>query len=210
MSMKKKIEAFSSEFGITEDLLSAIIAASPEEKAKIESLLQAPSDNGFTYAPTSQGIPFPVSSVSNHERRAKSIIDELVDSPDLEYEITERRIRKSRDLIDPKTWLREQYSNEDNQVVCQICQESMPFKYRENYYFDAVEILKGYFTKEHKAQFLALCPGCSSKYKTFVKKVPEAMNALKDNLINADNSCGFEVSIKLGDRDASIRFVERH
>ena len=101
--------------------------------------------------------------------------------------------------------------NDEDQVICQICQEVMPFKYRgENYYFDAVEMLKGYFTKEYEAQFLALCPECSRKYRTFVKQVPAAMDTLKKQLMDSDDAGDFEVPLKLGGTDTSLRFVERH
>lgn len=212
MSRKRKIETISQELDVSSDFLSKIIEAPPKVIARIESILHSPSDNGLTGEPTSQDTPFPVKSVPDPERRKKHVIIELETAPDQEYERKVRSVRTSRDLIDdPKTWLTEQYRNEEGQVVCQICQEKMPFKYHGgNYYFDAVEMLKGHFTKEYAAQFLALCPECSSKYRTSVKQVPEAMNNLKNQLIEADNSGDFEVPVKLGDSDASIRFVERH
>ncbi len=211
MSRKRKIETISQELDVSSDFLSKIIEAPPKVKARIELFLHSPSDNGFTDVPTSQDTPFPVRSVRDPERRKKLVIAELKDSPDQEYIEKVRNVRTSRSSIDPKTWLTEQYRNEDGQVVCQICQKKMPFQYHGgNHYFDAVEMLKGHFTKEYVAQFLALCPECSPKYKTFVKQAPEAMNNLKNQLIDADNSGDFEVPVKLGDSDASIRFVERH
>ncbi len=211
LSRNKIIDIVSPAIGVSPDILSRIIEASPEVISQIKSLLQSPSNNDFTYVPTSQDTPFPVRPVSNPEIREKRVIAELEDSPDQEYVEKVRNVRTSRSSIDPKTWLTAQYRNEDGQVVCQICQEKMPFKYHGgNYYFDAVEMLKGHFTKEYEAQFLALCPECSPKYKTFVKQIPEVMNTLKNQLIEADNSGDFKVPVKLGDSDASIRFVERH
>lgn len=211
MSRKRKIETISQELNVSSDFLSKIIEASPKVKARIESFLHSPSDNGFTDGRTDQETPFPVRSVRDPERRKRLVITELEDAPDQEYERKVRSVRTSKGPIEPKTWLTEQYRNEEGQVVCQICQEKMPFQYHGgNYYFDAVEMLKGHFTKEYAAQFLALCPECSPKYRTSVKQVPEAMNNLKNQLIDADNSGDFEVPVKLGNSDASIRFVERH
>ena len=211
MSRNKTIEIVSPKFGVSPDFLSAIIEAPPEVKARIESYLQSSSDNDITYTPTSQDTPFPVRSVPDPKRREELVIAELEYSPDQEYVERVRSVRTSRGSIDPKTWLTEQYINGDGQVVCQICQEEMPFKrYDGNHYFDAVEMLKDFFTKEYASQFLALCPGCSPKYRTYVKQVPKAMNALKENLSNADNSGDFVVPVKLGDKETSIRFVERH
>lgn len=211
MSKTQIIDIISPTIKVSSDILNGIMDASPEQIAKIETILQTPSEYKFRHISTSEDIPFPIKPVSNPERFVKFLIDKLQHAPDQKYEKKYRNVRTSRGSIDPKTWLTEQYRNDNGQVVCQICQEEMPFKYRSGiYYFDAVEMLKGYFTKEYEAQFLALCPECSPKYKTFVKQVPDAMNTLKNQLIEADNSGNFEVSVKLGDWDTSIRFVERH
>ena len=211
LSRNKIIEIVSHEIGVSSDFLSAIIEAPPEVKARIESYLQSPSENVFTYVPTSQDISFPIRSIDDPDGHEKRVIKELEDSPKQEYVEKVRNVRTSKDTIRTKTWLTEQYRNEDDQVVCQICQEEMPFKYHTGiYYFDAVEMLKGYFTKEYQAQFLALCPECSAKYKKFVKQVPEAMETLKNNLISADNSSDYIVPLKLADEDKCLRFVERH
>ena len=211
LSRNKIIERVSLELNVSSEFLNAIIEAPPEVKARIESYLQSSSENVFTYVPTSQDIPFPIRSIHDPDGHDKHVIKELEDSPKQEYVEKVRNVRTSKDTIRTKTWLTEQYRNEDDQVVCQICQEEMPFKYHTGiYYFDAVEMLKGYFTKEYQAQFLALCPECSAKYKKFVKQVPEAMETLKNNLISADNSSDYIVPLKLADEDKSLRFVERH
>ena len=205
------IDIVAPELGVSSDILNRIIDAPPETIERIESLLQSTSEYMFIASPIPQTASFPVSSVSNSERREKQMLLDLKNAVDKEYAEKIRSVRTTRQAIDPKTWLREQYTNGDNQMVCQICQEEMPFKYRgENYYFDAVEMLKDYFTKEYEAQFLALCPECSPKYRTFVKQVPEAMDTLKKQLMNSDNSGAFEVPLKLGDWNTSLRFVERH
>ena len=219
ISKTQIVDKVAPEIGVSSEILNGIVNASPETIQQIESLLQLGSD--FDHLPSSptphfappsssQVTPFPVSSVSNPARRKKMILAELKESPDQEYVEKVRSVRTTRSEIDPKTWLSAQYTNDDDQVVCQICQEEMPFKYRGNYYFDAVEMLKGYFTKEYEAQFLALCPECSPKYRTFVKQVPEAMDALKKQLMDSDDAGSFEVPLKLGDTNTSLRFVENH
>ena len=153
---------------------------------------------------------FPESPVRNPERRASQVLTDLNEAPNQVYEDRPRSVRTSRGLIDPKTYLKERYTNEADQMVCQICHEEMPFKNRSgDYYFDAVEVLKDYFTKEYQAQFLALCPKCSPQYKEFIKRVPQAMEELK-NLLMVSNSGHFSVPLKLGNRQIMLRFVERH
>jgi len=76
------------------------------------------------------------------------------------------------------------------------------------YYFEAVEALsKDYFSREHEAQFLALCPLCAAMYKEFVKLDENAMKNLHQSLKNSEEP---DVMLKLGEVETSIRFVERH
>ena len=153
---------------------------------------------------------FPESPVRDPERRANQVLADLNEAPNQVYEERLRSVRTSRGLIDPKTYLKNRYTNDADQMVCQICHEEMPFKNRSgDYHFDAVEVLKDYFTKEYQAQFLALCPKCSPQYKEFIKRVPEAMEELK-NLLMVSNSGHFSVPLKLGNRQIMLRFVERH
>ena len=220
VSTTRIVNAVAPMLDVSPDILNGIVNASPETVQQIKSLLQLspyPDDqplslaSHFTARLSSQRPTFPVASVPNPERRKKVILAELKDAPDQEYVEKVRSVRATREMIDPKTWLSIQYRNVDGQVICQICQEEMPFKYSgENYYFDAVEMLKGYFTKEYEAQFLALCPECSPKYRTFVKQDPEVMDALRKQLMDSGDVGDFEVPLKLGDTDANLRFVERH
>ena len=220
LSKNQIVDKIAPEIGVSSEILNGIVNASLETLQQIGALLQLGPDFGhlppspsspFDGLSSSQTTDFPVRSASNPVRRKERILADLKEAPDQEYVEKVRSVRTTRNEIDPKTWLSAEYMNDDGQVICQICQEVMPFKYKgENYYFDAVEMLKGYFTKEYEAQFLALCPECSPKYRTFVKQVPEAMDALKKQLMDSDDAGDFEVPLKLGDTNTSLRFVERH
>ena len=153
---------------------------------------------------------FPTRTVNNPERRQESLIKQLSDAPDKTYEKVERSVRTSNGAIDPITWLRERYTNDETyQMVCQICKEEMPFRKRDGaHYFEKKEVLSGeYLPKEHEAQYLALCPLCAAKYEEFVKKDVNVMAKLKEAIINTEDC---EIPISLGDEKTSIRFVETH
>lgn len=152
---------------------------------------------------------FPTRPVSNPERRQENVRERLNDSPNKVFEKREISVRTTSSTIDAKTWLREQYTNDDDQMVCQICKEEMPFRKRDGtYYFEKQEVLsKDYLPKEYEAQYLALCPLCAAKYKEFIITVSEAMAVLKDKIINAED---IEIPIFLGNEKTSIRFVETH
>ena len=152
---------------------------------------------------------FPISAVNNSERRQERFSEQHKAASEKEYETRERRVRPTRGTIDPDTWLINQYTNNVDQMICQICKDEMPFKKRnDEYYFEAVEALsKEYFDKEDEVQFLALCPECAARYKEFVKLDEEAMSNLHDDLKDSDK---LEIPLTLGERKTSLQFVETH
>lgn len=112
-------------------------------------------------------------------------------------------------MVEPRPWLISCYTNDDRQMVCQLCHDEMPFKKRDGeYYFETVEVLdRESIPIEHEAQFLALCPVCSAKYKEFVKSEAVALAAVKHAFLDADRP---EIPIMLGDQKMILRFVGRH
>jgi hypothetical protein len=152
---------------------------------------------------------FPTRPVANPERRQERLGKQLSAAPDKEYEKRERSVRTTNGAIDPITWLRNQYTNDADQMVCQICKEEMPFRKRDGaHYFEKKEVLsRKYLPKEHEAQYLALCPLCAAKYKEFVENDDDVMAELKEAIISAEDC---EIPISLGEEKTSIRFVETH
>jgi len=152
---------------------------------------------------------FPTRISTNPDRRQERLAELMNDAPEKEYEQRNRSVRTTKGAIDPILWLRNQYTNDAGQMICQICKEEMPFRKRDGeYYFEAVEVLsRDYFAKEHEAQFLALCPLCAAMYNEFVKHDEGAMESLKNALINSEDA---EVPLQLGELDTSVRFVESH
>ena len=152
---------------------------------------------------------FPERSSQNPERRRKKVSQQYADSSEKKYEQRKRSVRVTEATSYTRTWLKNQYTNESNQMICQICKEEMPFKKRnDEYYFEAVEALsKEHFNKEHEAQFLALCPECAARYKEFVKNDGNVMQKVKNKLAN---SAGLEIPLQLGNLETNIRFVEIH
>ena len=152
---------------------------------------------------------FPVKSIANPERWKIKFDEGLRNLSRKEYEQRMRSVRVTTATLYTRTWLKINYTNDDEQMICQICQLEMPFKKRDGeYYFEAVEALTNdHFTTEHEAQFLALCPECAARYKEFVKQDEGAMMNMVQQLMSSDS---FIVSLKLGELDTNLRFVERH
>jgi hypothetical protein len=156
-----------------------------------------------------KGIDFSVQKAANPDRRKEKVREDLKESPGKRYEPRTRSVRVSESSDSVRSWLKNQYTNKDGKIVCQICKQEMPFKKRDGeYYFEAVEALsKDHFLKEHEAQFLALCPLCAAMYKELVKKDQSAMTDLRKALLNVDS---YEAPLRLGDLETTIQFVETH
>ena len=175
--------------------------ASPEVQQKIDSLLR-----GEIKKPSQ----FPEKSSANPERRRIQLIEQYNGANEKEYKPCTRSVRVTEATEDVRFWLKDNYTtNDERQMVCQICKKEMPFKKRDDeYYFEAIEVLsRNYFPKEDRAQFLALCPECAARYKEFVKRDEKAMRELHEILKNSE---GVEAPLKLGDWETSIHFVKIH
>lgn len=150
---------------------------------------------------------FPARPSQNRELRQERLSGDLDEATEKAYENRDRRVRTSVCTIDPVTLLRNNYTNNDGQMICQICNEEMPFKKRDGqYYFEAVELVSD-IQIEHEALFLALCPLCSAKYKEFVKRDLQEMQKVKQAVIEREV---LEIPINLDTKGASIRFVATH
>lgn len=203
LGMKKDVVAGLAEAaGISQDTidLARRLERHPGIREKIESLIQEQDR---------KQPEFPQRSSANPERRQERLEKQMNNAPEKEYEPRMRRVRVTQATEYTRVWLRSQYTNDDGQMICQICKKEMPFKKRDGeYYFEAVEALsRDHFAKEHEAQFLALCPLCAAMYNEFVKHDEGTMEFLKKALMNSEDT---EVSLQLGELDTSVRFVESH
>ena len=144
------------------------------------------------------------------ERRKELLIIELNDAGEKIYKILPKSTKVTGNRIDQRTNLKERYTTDDNKVQCQMCSKGMPFKKRNSNedYFEAVEALgKGYFFKEHEAQYLALCPECAAEYKEYVKKDPKAQEIFHEALKNSDSP---QIHLESHGRTIRIWFEDKH
>ena len=199
-----------------------------QKYAKLDQILEdqgvSPDDIISEYSSRNNDTKpdFPTSLVKNPELRKKRVSEQLENVPAKTYEERPQRKRVSKDeMEDHSTLLREWYTNDSGEMICQICKEEMPFKKTDGaYYFEAIEALtvrfkddelpENHFPKEYEAQYLALCPECAARYDYFARTAQgsrELMKKLRDQLVNLDD---LEVPVCLGELETSIRFVEIH
>ena len=178
-----------------------------ENKARItveavEELLRAES------AGKNEKPEFPNRPVSNPERRGAKVDERVQTAAPKVSEKRTRRVRASSPPIEPKIWLREQYTNPMDVMVCQMCREAMPFKLPggEAYYFEAVQISDELDREEHTI-YLALCPLCASKYKVLVKTDKSQVAAFCQSILESDE---LTVPVESANGVMKVSFVETH
>jgi hypothetical protein len=114
---------------------------------------------------------FPKTDLYNPERRVENVSNCIHEEPDKRFEKKTRSVRTSGRSVDKEAYLKNFYTNSNEEMVCQLCKKIMPFKKRNGeYYFEAVELLsKELISKESESMYLALCPICAAKYKEYIK-----------------------------------------
>ena len=150
---------------------------------------------------------FPERPSANVGRRTERAKRDAEEAPRKEYEKRKRSVRTSNATGDKDIYLKESYTNDEGQLVCQICEDEMPFHRRDGeYYFESVQLFDD-LSGEHAAAHLALCPVCAAKYKEFVKRDSDNNTVLRAGISALDE---LAVGVELGQEVGTIRFVEKH
>ena len=212
----------SDQLGFKTDVESKLLDQLPDESKKLFLFLRDMPSNlvGEILAyyekllvakpSSSESGSFPEKNVVNPERRSERLFEAANDAPEKEYAFKERSIRVSNSVIknQAKTSLRNNYTNQDDALICQVCEKVMPFKLGDgSYYFEAVQCVKDE-NKEFEQNYLALCPVCAAMYKHANRTDP---GSLVDQLMQADHNSGIvRIPITLSTYEKSIRFVQKH
>ncbi len=155
---------------------------------------------------------FPSKTSKNLDHRKKKVSGKLKTAPPKTYDPKSRSVRTSRNNIDPAAWLVTQYTNDEGDMFCQLCQQdlnSSSFKKRNgDLYFETVEVFRREkLDIEHEAVWLALCPLCAARYKEFIKRDENAAEKLLNEFVEPDN---LKISLQIGEEQAVLRFVGTH
>lgn len=106
----------------------------------------------------------PNNTAPDPNRRYKKAEEEAEEAEQKQYEKKERSVRTNRNP-EVKSYLKEFNTNDNGNVVCQICCKKMPFKIGGSEdYFESVQCIKS-VKKDFKPNHLALCPNCAAEYK---------------------------------------------
>jgi hypothetical protein len=153
----------------------------------------------------------PEESVPNPERRRKGVLELRDNAPTKESVTRERTIQpKARqETLEAKAYLRAKYTNPERQLICQCCHFAMPFKIRDDYYFEAVQCVRGLYHHYFENR-LALCPTCSAMY-LHARETDDA--EIRRSIIEhdaSDKASTAEITIRLAGHQFQLRFVGTH
>jgi len=208
---RRESELQSQEYKHKEQVLREVGFDSLEEAEEMARLRKEDPDFIQRWRESRQAKPaFPERVSADPERRTSKAVEKAAGAPDKRYEKRERSVRTSRTLGKDgvEQYLRDLYTNDDDQLICQICQDEMPFRKKNGkHYFEKVEAFD--LSGEHNANHLALCPVCAAKYDEFVFHGPDdARDKLRDAFAQMEDV--LVLPVILGEETATIRFVQRH
>lgn len=154
----------------------------------------------------------PNQSAHDPDRRRKHVLTNMADAPSKESVLRERSIQIGirADTVDAKTYLRANYKNAVGDLVCQCCQQEMPFRLRTGeHYFEAVQCVADN-EKLHMKTRLALCPTCAAMYQHARETDDTEIRRRIVEHTADDQTPSVEIPVRLAGRDHTLRFVGTH
>lgn len=144
--------------------------ADPEALDRAQQFAQLPTEEQrrlLAEWEKKRGFELPEHEASNAKRRSDRVGKKALEAPDQEFEIRSRSVPIGRDEIKQQAaqYLRQQYTNADGVMICQICESSLPFKLDNGAdYFEKVWFLTD-LQKQHYQNYLALCPNHAAMFQ---------------------------------------------
>ena len=141
----------------------------------------------------------------NPTRRAERVRQEAENAPGRDTENRNRSVSEHRETVKEETrpYLREQYTNRDDVMICQVCKKALPFRLDDgNYYFEAVEFLPE-LERRHYQNYLALCPNHAAMYM----HANGSKEAMRELFLALD---GNKLEVDLANEDNTIYFTGTH
>jgi hypothetical protein len=155
-----KKQQFAKELGFEDDLTL--------EEAKWFAKLSAEERKQFKLEYESRRArELPTSESKNRDRRKSRVAEDAEVAPEKASETRIRSVSIEREAIKQETdpYLRQQYTNHDDEMICQICQSELPFRLADgSHFFFAVEFLPE-LKKHYHQNYLALCPLHCAMYR---------------------------------------------
>ncbi len=151
----------------------------------------------------------PSSFTNDPDRRKEKAAEAAYNAEEKTYKAITINRRISAGNNDPKAYLRSHNTNEDGQLICQLCEKPMPFSLPNGEeYFEAYQYSE-ILGKEYEANHLALCPNCAAEFK-YACQTDENKRAeliLDIDLTAAEEDLIAPIAMPVHQR---LRFTQRH
>jgi hypothetical protein len=176
------------------------------ERAKRFAALPREEQDRFLHSceirPTAE---LPDHEPGNPQRRAERVGAQASDAPERQTEVRNRSVSVGREEVKEGAaqYLRQQYTNADGEMICQVCKAPLPFKLDDGTdYFEKVEFLTD-LKKRHYQNYLALCPNHAAMFQ-YANGSTELIREMFSEI------AGNELEVVLAQQDAAIYFTKTH
>ncbi len=154
-------------------------------------------------------VSLPSSLTNDPDRRREKAAEAANKAEEKTYKTGSINRRISVANIEPKTYLRSKHTNEEGQLICQLCDQPMPFQFPQGEDFfvacQYIELLE----KEHEANYLALCPNCAAEFQYACRTDEDKRAELIRDLDPTINEANLVVHIDMPVH-RRLRFTQRH
>ena len=152
-----------------------------------------------------RSLELPEDDAKNPERRAARVEQQASTAPERLSEKRQRSVSVGIEEVKLKAeqYLRQQYTNSAGVMICQICQDELPFKNGDDtYYFEKVQFLIE-MEDRHYQNYIALCPNHSAMFQ-YVHGSRDTMLSMFKEM--DDN----RLAVTLAQRNLTIYFTSKH
>jgi hypothetical protein len=152
-----------------------------------------------------KNFSLPESEPGNPERRAERVLAAAHQAPDRVTEERTRSVSIGLQLVKQEAdeYLRLQYTNQDGEMMCQVCKGPLPFRLPDGrHYVEKVEFISG-LERRHHQNYLALCPNHAAMFQ----HAHGSKDLLREMLMDCDDD---NLDIVLAESDASVYFTRTH
>lgn len=147
----------------------------------------------------------PEKEPGNPERRFAKVVEFASDAPEEEKEIRPRSVSTVAPGVkkEIRPYLREQYTNPQGEMICQICKYALPFSLANGDPFFETVTLVAETQKVHFQNFIALCPNHAAMFK----HVNESKSSIRDLVQNAKDC---RLPVVMAGKPFELYFTETH
>lgn len=154
-------------------------------------------------------VSLPSSITNDPDRRIEKAAEAAYNADLKTYKAVSINRRISAGSSEVKIYLRNHHTNAEGQLICQLCDQPMPFRLPNGEeYFEAYQYTE-VLEKEYEANHLALCPNCAAEFEHACLTDGDER---ADLILNVDSTINEEDLVVYLDMPVhrQLRFTQRH